>query len=172
MRRRICIVGTVISAVPLVVGVAIAPAAKTKAVAKPKRTAVTCSSSVTTQIPDGATAVIPPVSQGTQYGTVRCGKLGPGLEADAFTVPDSGNVQGQFAQYFAAGSVHGKFDLTPQEGPPLTTTTFQGATYTGTFTVSGGTGIYARITGKGTLTCSSPDTLHLSCTERGTLTYH
>ncbi len=168
MRRRICIVGTVISAGSLVVGVAIAPAAKTK----PKRIAVTCSSSVTTQIPDGATEVLPPVSQGTQYGTVRCGKLGPGVEADAFTVPDSGDVHAQFAQYFAAGSIHGNFVLTPDEGPPLTTTTFQSATYTGTFTVSGGTGVYARIKGKGTLTCSSPDTLHLSCTEKGTLTPH
>jgi hypothetical protein len=71
VRRRICIVGTVISAGPLVVGVAIAPAAKTKAVAKPKSIVVACSSSITTQIPEGATAVLPPVSQGTQYGTVR-----------------------------------------------------------------------------------------------------
>jgi hypothetical protein len=171
--RRICLVGAVIAAGSLAVGVVTAPAAATKAAAKTKTTvkatAVTCSSNVTTAIPAGDTQVIAPVSDGTQYGAVRCNKgLGSGVQTDTFTTLDTGNLQGLYKLYLNTGTVHGKFNLTPAEGPPLTTGTFQSAFYTGTLTVTGGTGAYLHVKSKGigTLTCSSPDDVHLSCSDK------
>jgi hypothetical protein len=124
---------------------------------------------VTTAIPAGDTQVIAPTSDGTQYGAVHCNKgLGSGVQTDTFTTLDSGNVRGLYTLYLATGTVHGKFNLTPAEGPPLTTGTFQSAFYTETLTVTGGTGAYlhAKSKGVGTLTCSSPDDVHMSCADK------
>lgn len=166
MRRRTYLVGTALTAGSLAAGVAIAPAASTKP--KPKPVAVVCATSVTTQIPPGDTQVVPPVTQGTDYGSVKCGgKLfGRGVQVDRFTVPDSGDTVGSYAQYFGTGSIHGKFDLTPDEAPTTTATTFQATTYTGTVTVGGGTGAYVGAKGTGTAKCQSPDGVHTSCTVR------
>lgn len=172
MLRRICLVGTAIAVGSLAVGVVAAPAASHKAAkTKPtaKVTAVVCTSDLATAIPAGDTQIIPPVSDGTQYGSVRCNKgLGSGVQTNSFTILDSGNMQGQFKLYLGTGTVHGKFNLTPAEGPPLTTDTFQSVTYTGTVTVAGGTGTYlhAKPKGIGTLSCTTPDGVHMSCTDR------
>lgn len=135
--------------------------------APPQVTAVKCKSAVTAQIPSGATALIPPISQGTQYGGVRCGTpFGSGVQRDSLTLLDSGDVKGSYTLYLGAGTVHGKYDLTPGEGPPLSTATFQTVTYTGKLNVVGGTGGFTGAKGKGKLTCSSPDGLHLSCADK------
>lgn len=171
MLRRICLVGTAVAAGSLAVGVVAAPAASHKATkTKPTKViAVVCTSDVATAIPAGNTQVIPPVSDGTQYGSVRCDKgLGSGVQTNSFMILDSGNMQGLFRLYLGTGTVHGKFNLTPGEGPPLTTDTFQSVTYTGTLTVAGGTGTYlhAKPKGLGTLSCTTPDGVHMSCTDR------
>jgi hypothetical protein len=112
-------------------------------------------------------AVIPPVQQGSQYGPLRCGKLlGSGIQAESFTLLDSGDLQGKYAQYFGTGTVHGTFALTPQDtGPPSSTTTFANVAYTGTVDVLGGTGAFRKAAGKGKLACASTDGVHFSCTE-------
>ena len=58
-----------------------------------------------------------------------------------------GDTVGTYVQYFGAGSITGKFDLTPGEGALPTADNFLSTTYTGTVTVTGGTGVYAGIQG-------------------------
>jgi hypothetical protein len=92
--------------------------------------------------------------------------------ADSFTVPESGDTVGTYYQYFRAGTVYGEFDLTPLPGTGISGTSFQSQSWTGTVTVTGGTGIYNGITrvkgkqGVGTMNCTSPDSVHVTCTER------
>jgi len=168
VRRRICLVGTAIAAVPFAAAViAISPAnAASKAA---KAVVLKCNISLSTAPPAGSNSVSQPPSSGNQYGAVHCppkALFGPGLEEDSFTVPDSGDMVGSYTQYFGAGSIHGTFDLSPQPGV-LSPTTFANEAWTGTVTVTGGTGVYARARGKnGTLTCTSPDTVHLTCVEK------
>jgi hypothetical protein len=157
---------------PLAAGIAVAPAAAkttnhkhTIKAPKPKTISTTCSDSVTIAIAPGDTAVTPPVSDGTQYGPVRCGPLGRGVEVDTFSLQDTGDLAGTFVQYFGAGTLHGTFDLTPSDNQqPSDTGTFAMASYTGTGKVLGGTGVDKNATGSDTLTCSSPDGIQMSCT--------
>jgi len=90
--------------------------------------------------------------------------------ASSFTIPDSGDTVGTYVDYLQAGSVHGAFVLTPQEGSgTLTPANFESENWTGTLTVVGGTGVYKGIKGKkdtGVLNCTSPDSVHLTCTEK------
>ena len=169
MRRRICLMGAAISAGPLAVGVAIAPAAKPKSHAA-KPVASTCTVNVSTSIPAGATTLDPPVDQGSQYGSIACGRpFRMGAQVDHFQVADSGDTVGPFTMYFATGSIHGTLDLTPTEGP-APGVSFIEVDYTGTLTVTGGTGAYRKAGGSGTLTCKSPDEVHMTCTDRLKLT--
>ena len=131
-----------------------------------------CGLKLAEQIPNGETAINPADTQGSDVGTVKCGKLlGSGLASMAFTVPDSGNLVGTFKQYFATGSMHGKFMLVPDatDTPPATTT-FAASSYTGTLTLTGGTGTYQLAKGTGTITCHSADSIHMSCLEHLKLT--
>jgi hypothetical protein len=79
---------------------------------------------------------------------------------------------GKYSQYFGDGSVHGTFDLAPQEGTGnLSSSSFESETWTGTINITGGTGAFAKAAGKkGVLKCVSGDTVHLRCTEKLTLT--
>jgi hypothetical protein len=175
MRSRICVVGTAIAVVPFAVGLSVAGAA-TKKPTKPavKTVALKCHISLGTLPPAGSAAVDQPPTEGAQYGTVRCGGpgFGSGVQRNTFKVPDSGDTVGNYAQYFGGGSIHGKFDLAPQEGSgSLSSSSFQSEAWTGTVTVTGGTGVFAKATGKkGTLSCTSDDTVHLTCTEKLKLT--
>lgn len=169
MKRRICLVGIAVSAVPFAVGISVATAAsKSTPAAKP--TVLKCHLSLGTVPPPGSAAVDQPASQGAQYGTVHCGgaSFGWGVEKDTFNVPDSGDTVGNYAQYFGSGSIRGKFDLTPTPGSgDLTGTGFSSQSWTGTVTVTGGTGTLAKAAGKkGVLKCTSDDSVHLSCTEK------
>jgi hypothetical protein len=89
--------------------------------------------------------------------------LGTGVESETLLLDDSGNLTGTYTMYFPTGSVHGTYALTPGDSLPSGPTTFDSATYTGTATATGGTGIYKHGVGHGTLTCSTPDSVHLSC---------
>ncbi len=164
MRRRICLVGATLSAIPMAFGVSAATAASHKTgKVKPKGTPVTCKSATTVEIAQGDTQVTPPVSQGSEYGSVSCSKLfGKGVQSDQFNVPDSGDTAGKFTWYFHAGTVRGKYDLTPQEG----SLNFLSTDYLGTITVTGGTGTFAGAKGVGTMTCSSADGIHMGCTDK------
>jgi hypothetical protein len=89
---------------------------------------------------------------------------------DYFTVPNSGDTVGAFGEYFRTGELHGQFDLTPQEGT-FGGSGFTSESWTGTITVSRGTGAYKGSSSPaGTLDCTSPDTVHLYCTEKVSLT--
>lgn len=172
MKRRICLVGAAVAAVPFVLGISVAAAASksTKPVVKP--VVVKCHLSLGTVPPPGSPAVDQPPSQGAQYGPVHCGggSFGWGVEKNIFKVPDSGDSVGTYAQYFATGSIRGKFDLTPIE-QTLSSTNFTSEAWTGTVTVTGGTGSLAKAKGKkGTLKCTSGDSVHLTCTEKIKLT--
>jgi hypothetical protein len=146
-------------------GVAGAMASKPKTKSASKPVAVVCRTKTTIEVPNGETGVTPPVSQGSEYGTAGCGKLGRGVQSDQFTVPDSGDTVATFTWYLPTGSIRGKYDLTPQEG----TLNFLSVDYVGKLTVTGGTGAFAgaksKGTGTGTMVCQSPDSVHTSCTD-------
>jgi hypothetical protein len=128
---------------------------------------VTCRSSVGDVPADGDDSVVPPVDQGSQYGAVHCGKVfGVGIQASVFKLLDSGDVQGSWWQYYSTGTIHGKFVLTPADTePPSSTTTFAAVSYSGTATVTGGTGTYKKANGKGTMKCASVDGVHFTCSD-------
>ena len=163
MRCRNWLVGTAIAAAPFVVGIGVASAAGGSSAVVLK-----CHISVSAVPPPGSNMVEQPPSQGFQYGTAHCGKAGAGVEAASFKVADSGDTVGNYTQYFGTGSVHGKFDLTPSEGSgSLSSTSFESESWVGTVTVTGGTGSWAKSSGKkGVLKCTSADSIHLSCTEK------
>ena len=171
--RRICLVGALLATSSLVGAVALWPAVSPaatqgKKVSKTQKvTKVTCKLDLIVQPDPGQTAVTPAAEGGTRYGTARCGKvLGQGVEQDSFAFLTSGDLKGQYKQYFGTGSAHGAFTLTPGDSPPSTSTTFSTESYTGTYTITGGTGAYEKALGKGTVSCTTQDSVHLSCTER------
>ena len=171
MRRRICLVGTALATVPFIVGMSVAGAA-TKTAAKP--VVVKCHISLGAVPPPGSPSVDQPPANGTQYGSIHCAgaAFGFGVEKDTFKVPDSGDVVGNYVQYFSGGSIRGKFDLSPTEGSgALSSTSFTSEALAGKVTVVSGTGNLAGASGpKGTLKCTSGDTVHYTCTEKLTLT--
>jgi hypothetical protein len=171
VKRRICIVGTALAAVPLAVGLS-GTAAGAKTAPTPNAVVVTCHLSLGTVPPAGQPSVDQPPAKGTQYGPVRCKTFGSGVMQDSFKVPDSGDTVGKYWQYFGNGTVHGTFDLTPTEASgALSSTSFSNEAWAGKVTVTGGTGAFAGAKGKkGTMKCTSADTVHLSCTEKIKLT--
>jgi hypothetical protein len=163
VRRRICVVGAALSAVPLAFGVSLATAATSKPKIKP--TKVTCTTNIGVMIASGDTGVVPPAQQGTEYGQATCGKLlGSGVQVDRFTVPDSGDIVATFKLFFPTGTVHGTYDLTPQEGT-FTGTNFTEVDSIGTLMVLGGSGTFKGVKGTGTMTCKTLDGIHTSCSE-------
>jgi hypothetical protein len=175
VRRRIWFALTVVTAASLVVGVGMALAAspkKASAKSPTKPITLRCKVSLTTEPAAGSNTVDQGASQGSQYGPTHCSRsaFGGGVEAASFTVADSGDTVGTYTQYFGAGTIKGAFDLTPGESPPPSSgSTFQSQTWTGTLTVTGGTGVYKGIKGKknsGVMNCSSADSVHLTCTEK------
>lgn len=165
MIRRICVVGAALSAGSLVFGAMEATAASTIAPTK-----VACITKVAIMIDPAATVVVPPVQQGTEYGAAKCGKLlGSGVQRDSFMVPDSGDLVANYTLYFPTGTLHGRYDLVPQEGS-FTGTNFSEVDYLGTLKVLGGTGAFQGIKGTGKMKCTTPDGIHTSCTDRFKLT--
>ena len=145
------------------------PKANNKSAIKP--ITLHCGVSMTATPPAGTNVVDQPASQGNQYGPFRCPTkgFGGGIISDSFTVPDSGDTVGTYTQYFHAGTITGAFDLTPLESSEPSSTNFTSQSWTGTITVTGGTGLYKGIVGKkntGVLNCTSADSVHITCTEK------
>ena len=94
MRRRICLVGAALSVCLLasVAGTAIAASGKSTG----KATKVSCVTNTSITIASGDTDVLPPVAQGSEFGTASCDTmLGGGVQWDTFTVPTSGDTIGE-----------------------------------------------------------------------------
>jgi hypothetical protein len=175
-----CLAVTAIAAASLAVGVAVATAAPGKKAPSSAKgtTAVAvlkCHGSLTVVPPSDSASVDQPPSQGSAYGPLHCPRalFGGGVEQTSFNVPDSGDMIGKYSQFFGDGSVHGTFDLTPQEASGnLTPGSFASQTWEGTLKIAGGTGAFKAIQGVkgkknlGTLKCTSPDSVHLTCTEK------
>lgn len=168
--RRIGLTAVVVAASSWALGAGIACAAGTSA-AGPKPSLLRCHISLSTTPPQGSNTVDQPPAAGKRYGPANCPtkSFGGGLESVTFTVPDSGDTVGKYVQYFRNGSVTGRFDLTPNNDAGLSDQTFTSQSWTGTLTVTGGTGAYKGIKGKrqtGVMSCTSTDSVHLSCTEK------
>jgi hypothetical protein len=144
-----------VGVIPLAFGVASATAASGGAVSR-----VNCTTRVSIAVATGESAVTPPVAQGSEYGIASCGKLlGVGVQADTFTVADSGNTVARYALFFPTGAIHGSYVLTPQE----TAFNFLEVDYTGTITIKGGTGAFQGMSGTGKMTCVTLDGIHTTC---------
>lgn len=163
MRGRLYVVSAalVVGLMMLLGGTALA-AGKKKGKAAPT-THVKCSTNTSIAVASGDTDVLPPVQQGSEYGTASCGKLGRGVQSDSFNVPDSGDTIAKYWLYFPTGAVHGTYDLTPQPG---TQVNFLETDWTGTLKVLGGTGAFKGAKGTGTMTCKTLDGIHTTCTDK------
>jgi hypothetical protein len=160
VKRSLCLAGTALGLLPLSLGVATAAAG-----GKPARPVakVACRTSLAITVASGASSVTPPVQKGDEFGSAACNKLfGSGVQADAFTVRSGGNSIGKYTLYFSTGTIHGTYDLTPQEG----SLNFLSVDETGPMTVMGGTGTYQGAKGTGTMTCRSQDGIHTKCVDR------
>ena len=164
VRSRISLVVAISVCALFVAGAGMALAAKTTS-----SRVVRCHVYLSTVPGANSAQVDQPPSGGRQYGPAKCPAtgLGSGMEADKFTVPLSGDLVGTYSQYFSTGTITGKFDLVPQEAPPLSSTTFASESFVGKVSVTGGTGTLkgTKSTKAGVMKCTSPDTVHLTCTE-------
>jgi len=118
------------------------------------------------------TLAVPGTSGAEEFGTVACDRVfGKGVEHDPEvtltpTTPTTGTGTGPYKQYFNKGTIRGKFTLAYTITPPAA------ATFTGTATISGGTGAYKHVRGSAKLTCNTADGgTHTTCTEEVTLTH-
>ncbi|MGI8715145.1 MAG: hypothetical protein ACR2NR_18570 [Solirubrobacteraceae bacterium] len=119
------------------------------------------------QIPSSDVTVTQGAQSGTQAGRAICAKpLYGGAEQSSFASDDAGDLQGKYQQWFNTGSIYGAYTLAPQDTGPPTTTSFTAATYTGTITVTNGTRLFRKVTGTGTLACTTTDSTHYTCTEK------
>jgi hypothetical protein len=168
VRRRICLVGATLSVclLALAAGTALAASnsnSNSNSNSSGTTTKVSCAVNTSIIIASGDTGVSPPVSQGSEYGTASCNKgLGGGVQKDSFNVPASGDTVATYAMYFATGSIHGSYDLTPQSG----SLNFLATSWLGTLKVLGGTGAYRGMTGTGTMQCASQDGIHTTCKDK------
>ena len=84
------------------------------------------------------------------------------MEALSFTTDDAGDLSGKWQQYYSAGTLYGTYTLTPSASQPPSTTSFSSQSYTGTVIVKNGSGVNAKVTGKGTVPARPPT----ACTTR------
>jgi hypothetical protein len=145
-----------------VAGPALAASSKGGSKAAKKATRVTCSTSTSIAVANGASQVSPPVASGDEFGSASCGALGSGVQWDSFTVPTSGDTVAKYVLYLKAGTIRGTYDLTPQSGQ----LNFLSTDWDGTLKVLGGTGAYKGVTGTGTMKCGTGDGIHTSCRDR------
>jgi hypothetical protein len=177
--KRIYLVGAAMAAL-LIAGIVTAPASASPAAKKPTsvnkkpvtklepvKTTLTCSLKLVTEIPSDDVTVTQGGESGTQYGRAGCAKpLFSGVEQSSFLQDESGDLSGKYQQWFNSGSLFGEYTLTAQDTGPPTTTSFTNASYTGTISVTNGTGVFKKATGTGTLACTTTDLAHYACTEK------
>jgi len=170
MLRRIGLVGAVIAASSLAVGVAESSAKshhKKPAPPAPTTQALksTCKLAMSVAVPAGATGVLADPSSGTMYGSMKCSGAGAGVVSFPFNVADSGDTVGNMTGYTGLGSITGAVDLSQTSSAPPTPYVFGNAAFNGTFKIKSGTGAYKGVKGSGTFTsCTTPDSIHYSCT--------
>lgn len=109
-----------------------------------------------------------PSLSGLALGVLKCSKpFGAGVQKAMNTTSIVGStlkVRGTFKNFFDQGTNHGTIKLTGK----LTSGTI---TASGPVTVTGGTGLYKHMTGKGKATCSTSDGgKTFRCTLSGTVT--
>jgi hypothetical protein len=181
--KRLCLLGTAMAGL-LTAGISTAATAKTpttgkkpakvKPIPNPKPVTIKVSCKLTLVIqPVTGNVSIVPGDTGSQLGTARCaGPIGHGLESDTFTTDDSGDVLAPYTEWFKGGTLAGSYKLVSTGGsqPSAGNNTFGAQSYTGTLTVTGGSGAYEGATGKANLVCSTVDGVHLTCTESLTVT--
>jgi hypothetical protein len=181
--KRLCLLGMAMAGL-LTAGISTAATAKTptsgkkpakvKPVPKPKPVTTKVSCQLTLVLQPAATDVsIVPSASGTQSGTARCsGPVGGGVQTDKFSTDDSGDVTAPYTQWFKGGTLAGQYQLVPTGGgqPSAGNNTFGAQSYSGTLTVTSGTGVWKGATGKAKLTCATADGVHLMCTESLTVT--
>lgn len=168
--KRICLLGAAIAGI-LIIGVATAMASaphKSKSSKSAPVTKLTCATSLSLQVPASDTDVTAAAASGVQGGAAVCKPFGKGAEFETFNTDDAGDIVGKWQQWFSTGTIFGTLTLTPSDNsPPTTSTSFSSASYTGTFVIKGGSGAYAKASGKGTETCSTADSIHYSCKDKG-----
>jgi hypothetical protein len=171
--KRICLLGAVVAAV-LILGVASALAATSHAAKKKASSGgknFACVSALALQAPANDTNITPDAQDGIEAGAATCpSPLGKGVEFLKYTTADSGDLTGQWQQWFNAGTMFGTFTLTPSSSLPTDSNSFSASSYTGTFKVKGGSGAGAKASGKGTLKCTTQDAVHFICRESGRVT--
>jgi hypothetical protein len=124
-------------------------------------------------------ATIPqPAPTAANFGSTNCGKpFGFGVQKDSSTVTRTsaltGIFEGPFKMFFDTGTIKGRFKIAFVTSvgivPPATTPSITHVAYTGSVTVTGGTGAWRRIRGSGTVTGESPDAKRTALTETLTL---
>jgi hypothetical protein len=173
VKRRIFLAATAVAGVSLALVVGISPASGHGKTTTTQVVTLTCDFNLTSQVKPGSTTVTPDDTSGTQYGRINTctsdpktsppASFGQGVMFDNFTLADTGDTTGSYAQYFLTGVIRGTYDLTPQEGGGG----FTSASYVGTGTIASTTGGYRGVTAKrpAKLTCQTPDSVHFACTE-------
>lgn len=173
MKRSIILPAIAVVAASLVTGATGAGAkGKARKPAKPatQTLVVTCKTTLVNQ-PDPGENTVLPSDKGQQFGRLKCSRLGGGVIADTFTVPDSGDTVARFTRYYSAGTISGTFDITPDGGAQPDGYNFASQKLDGTQKITGGTGIYKglKAKGKGKLRCSTEDSVHLTCKDTFTI---
>ncbi|MDQ6806441.1 MAG: hypothetical protein M3065_16075 [Actinomycetota bacterium] len=141
---------------------------KSKAAAGTK---LRCGLAFSVQVSPTDSTVTQGATKGKHAGAVKCRakELGTGVEFDSFTTDGAGDISGTWQEWFNTGSVYGSYTLAPNESRPPTAQSFAAASYTGGFTIKGGTGADAKTTGKGTMACATPNSIQYTCKESGKL---
>ena len=129
------------------------------AVAPAKTRTITCKLKLFATIPQ-------PAPTAANFGTTNCGKpFGFGVQKDSSTVTRSslttGVFEGPFKMFFDTGTIKGRFRISfvttlAAAGRAGPLPTIAGVVYTGTVSVTGGTGAWRRIRGSGTVTGHEP----------------
>jgi hypothetical protein len=168
--KRLCLLGMAMAGL-LTVGFSTAATAKPAPKPKPPKpvtTKVSCQLTLVLQPAAKVTTIVPGTGSGSQYGTAKCpGPLGGGVQTDKFNTADSGDVTAPYRQLFKGGTLAGQYTLIPTGGgqPSAGNNSFGAQSYSGSLTVTGGSGAWKGATGSAKLTCSTTDGVHLSCTE-------
>jgi hypothetical protein len=147
--------------------------AKVTPAPKPVTTKLSCKLTLVLQPTAKVTTIVPGTGSGSQAGTAKCpGPVGSGVQTDKFTTDDAGDVSAPYTQWFKNGTLKGQYTLIPSSGgqPSAGNNAFGAQSYTGSLTVTGGTGGWKGATGTAKLTCATPDGVHLDCTEALTVT--
>ena len=155
MKSKLLAGSLIVAAAVLAVYAAAVPAAPARH--------ISCTLQMTTLIEPGSTTVDPTATKGHDFSYETCGQpLGRGVHVSSFSVaPQSsttGTVTGHWESFFSTGTYHGT------ERVSFTATSSTHVTYSGTATITGGTGTLRHAAGTVTLRCSSNDAgIHVLC---------